>query len=275
MDSQTGRPNRRQFLAGTVTTAAWMSVYGHSVPANERSGPRILSLELRTSASLNKMRDFYCRSIGLGVVEEKADRLTVAAGQTRLTFMSSAADDGKPFYHFAFNIPENKLLDARTWQGKRTPLLPVPEGLQDPKFPNDVVHFRHWNAHSIFFLDPAGNVLEYIARHDLRNAARGTFDREDILYASEIGLIVDDVPAASRKLREIAGLDQYKGGDEQFTAIGDERGLLLVMKRGRILSLALKEKKGADVFPTTVQIKGSQRTKHALPGFPYELSVEE
>jgi catechol 2,3-dioxygenase-like lactoylglutathione lyase family enzyme len=275
MDSESGRLDRRQFLGGAIASATWMNVHGHSFAVTEPSGPRILSLELRTSTSINKMRDFYSQSMGLDVIEEKADCLAIAAGQTRLTFMSAAKDDGKPFYHFAFNIPENKLLDARTWQRKRTPLLPVPEGLQDPKFPNDVVHFRHWNAHSVFFLDPAGNVLEFIARHDLKNVARGSFDREDILYASEIGLIVDDVPAASRKLREMAGLEQYKGGDEQFTAIGDECGLLLVMKRGRILSLASKEKKAADVFPTKVQIKGLQRNEHALPKFPYELSVVE
>jgi hypothetical protein len=93
--------------------------------------------------------------------------------------------------------------------------------------------------------------------------------------ASGMGMIVDDARSSARKVGDMARVDQYKGGDEQFTAIGDERGLLVVMKRGRNLSLALEEKKEAGVFPTAVQIRGGQRTKYVLPKFPYELSFKE
>src|SRR5207249_7567926 len=137
----------------------------------------------------------------------------------------SAAAKEKPFYHFAFNIPENKVLAAHRWQKKRTPLLPIPKTLRDPGYPDEVVNY-HWNAHSIFFFDPSSNVVEYIARHDLKNGAPGGFASQDILYASEIGLIVDDVPATASKLKDIVVLNQDKGGSYQFTALGVERGLL-------------------------------------------------
>src|SRR5262249_7227454 len=103
--------------------------------------------------------------------------------------------------------------------------------LRDADYPNDVVNYSHWNAHSIFFFDPAQNVVEYIARHALRNRAEGSFDSRQILYASEIAFVVDEVAAAAQRMREAVGLDQYRGGDDQFRAIGDERGLLLVMCR--------------------------------------------
>jgi catechol-2,3-dioxygenase len=153
-------------------------------------------------------------------------------------------------------------------------LLPIPERLRDPKFPDDIVDYRHWNAHSIFFLDPAGNVVEYIARHDLKNAAEGGFSSADILYASEIGLIVDDVPTTASKLKEVVGEDQYRGGSDQFTALGDEHGLLLVMKRGRMLNFnPSTAEKAARVFRTNVRVRGGQRTQYRFPGFPYEVSV--
>jgi hypothetical protein len=85
-------------------------------------------------------------------------------------------------------------------------------------------------------------------RHDLGNAAPGPFTSLDILYASEIAFVVDDVPATAETLRGVAGVEQYRGGSDQFLALGDERGLLLVMRRGRNLGLASPRRRAADVF---------------------------
>jgi hypothetical protein len=220
------------------------------------------------------MKAFYHQSLGLPVAEENAERLTIDAGLTRLTFLRSAADGGRPFYHFAFNIPENKVLAAHQWQARRTPLLPIPETLRDPNYPDDVVDYRHWNAHSIFFFDPGGNVVEYIARHDLGNAAPGEFGSADILYASEIAFVVDDVGATAARLKAVVRAGQYKGASDQFAAVGDERGLLLVMGRGRVISFESPERKAVSVFPTRAAVRGGVRTRYDFPGFPYEVSVE-
>lgn len=221
------------------------------------------------------MKSFYHGLLGLRVLEEQPERLTIAAGQTWLTFLRSAGEDEKPFYHFAFNIPENKVLAAYQWQKERAPLLPIPITLQDPNYPAEVVAYRHWNAHAIFFFDPAGNVVEYIARHDLKNAAEGNFSNKDILYASEIAFVVDDVAATATKLREVIGMGLYKGASDQFAAIGDEHGLLLVMKRGRLISFEAPEQKAVSVFPTTVTVRGRRPTNYIFPKFPYKVSVEE
>jgi catechol-2,3-dioxygenase len=282
MDPHSLRPGRRQFLTWTSSFAAFLAAHGSinaDKPSKEFSPlegkrPRILSLELLCSAPLAKMRDFYHQLLGLRVMDEQADRLTLGAGGSRLTFVKAGPGEGKPFYHFAFNIPENKLLAARNWQKERTPLLPIPPRLRDPNYPGDVVNYSHWNAHSIFFFDPAQNVVEYIARHDLQNCAPGDFSTRDILYASEIGLIVDDVPAMSAHVREVIGVKQYRGGDEQFTALGDEYGLLLVMKRGRVISFDAPEKKAVSVFRTVAAVCGGKPKRHLFPGFPYEICVE-
>lgn len=274
---------RRRFLRWASASAAFFAVHPCGASENprpdvlpkdpEQTSSRILSLELLSSASVAKMKEFYHASLGLRVVDEKAQRITIAAGATHLTFVQAAANGEKPFYHFAFNIPENKLLDARTWQLERTALLPIPKRLRDPNYPDDVVDYRHWNAHSIFFLDPAGNVVEYIARHDLKNAARGEFGSADILYASEIGLTVDDVSKTALKLKEVFDLSQYRGGSDEFLALGDVHGLVLVIKRGRILSFDAAEKKAASVFRTVARLRGNKQTQYAVPAFPYELFV--
>ena len=272
--------NRREFLRGISTTA--LLAAAHPILAMTQAAkrrpwaapngiPLITGLRLVTSVSLSTMKDFYHGVLGLPVLAEGPTEITIAGGQTPITFANIALDSDAPFYHFAFNIPENKLLAAREWQAERTPLIPPYPRLRDSRYPKDVVHFQSWNSHSVFFWDPAGNLLEYIARHDLNNGAPGGFTSEDILYASEIAMVVDDVSATAARLRETFGLEQYRRGSEVFTAVGDESGLLLVMKRGRVLGF--DEGKGAGVYPTAATIRGKAAALYTVPEFPYEVSV--
>jgi hypothetical protein len=234
--------DRRHFIGSAAATAAFFAMHDLSSlsaqipgpPTIDTPRPRILTLELMSGAPMNAMKAFYGKTIDLRIMDVKADRFTVEAGESRITFVNSAetVEGRQPFYHFAFNIPENKILKALEWQKPRTPMLPIPERNRAAGYPPEVVDYSHWNAHSIFFLDPAGNVVEYIARHDLKNGDNSPFSWADILYASEIGLIVDDVAATAETLKELSAVPQYRGGSDQFMAIGDDWGLLLVMKRG-------------------------------------------
>ena len=161
---------------------------------DDPSGPHPVARAARRSP-LSVMKAFYGKTLDLRLFNERPDRFTVEAGESTITFVTSEDTVGgrAPFYHFAFNIPENKILKALEWQKARTPILAIPERNRAEGFPPEVVDYRHWNAHSVFFLDPAGNVVEYIARHDLKNGDTNAFSWADILYVSEIGLIVDDV----------------------------------------------------------------------------------
>jgi hypothetical protein len=284
MNHQALYSDRRQFLLSAFASGTFFTAHGlfaiekpmaKNSPQNTSSEPRIKSLELLTSVPLEKMKQFYHDSLGFKIIEEKSDRLTIAGGKTPITFVKSSPEEGKPFYHFAFNIPENKILSAHKWQKKRSELLPIPKTLRDPKFPDEVVNYSHWNAHSIFFFDPAENVVEYIARHDLKNTQEGDFDSKDILYASEIAFVVDDVTDIAKKLGEQVGIEPYKGASDQFTALGDEYGLLLVMKRGRMISFEATPKKEVTVFRTKSSVRGQKSNRYSLPKFPYEVLIEE
>jgi catechol-2,3-dioxygenase len=267
------RTSRRGLLAASALGA--VSLVLPAARGEVMDEPRILALELLTAAPLRALKEFYHGALGLRVTAERDDRLTIAGGATPITFAHAPVrgDAAAPFYHFAFNIPQDKIRAARDWQRKRSDLLPIPPALRDPSYPDDVVNYSHWNAHSVFFFDPAGNVVEYIARHDLRNDAGGDFDERDILYASEIAFVTDDVAALSQELKRAAGVEQYRSSSDQFAALGDEHGLLLVMKRGRVISFDAPHRKAVNVFKTTAHVRGARVGEYRATGYPYELQT--
>ncbi|ANM32357.1 hypothetical protein ABI59_19080 [Acidobacteria bacterium Mor1] len=211
------------------------------------------------------MADFYAGVLEFEVLERSRRHLTVAAGETRLRYDYQPAESGSPFYHVAFNIPENKILSARDWQLERTELDPNPNAPRHPDHP-DIVHFAQWDAHAVFFRDPAGNILEHIARHTLDNAAAGPFTSRDISCCSEIALVLDadDLRPEADRLGAAIGLPRYRNSSAQFVALGDENGLVLVMKKGVSL------RGDADIYPTEVELAGAD-FDHSVPGLPYRL----
>ena len=239
-------------------TAALGGTEGGMPAAGGGEQGRIRALRLETATSLEKMRTYYADLLGLPVASEGERELTIAAGASRITFHHAPSAGASPFYHFAFNIPENKILEARAWQLERTELFLTPPNLRDPAYPDDVRHFRSWNAHSVFFWDPAGNVLEFIARHDLANAAAGAFGVDDILYTSEIAFVVDDVPALGHELETRFDLPRYRGS-EVFWAAGDERGLLLVFLRGREIGDPLRGRPAPAAARSAITGAGGRR----------------
>ncbi len=221
---------------------------------------RITELRLQT-ADVARQKQFYFNKMGLALLEESENAISLQAGSTRLIF--ERAEQGlRPLYHFAFNIPENKLAPAKAW-------LTQQEVVLSQVHPDDW-YSTSWNSHAVYFYDPAGSVVEFIARHNLPNASTGTFTARDILYVSEIGLVVNDVPAAVKALRAKLGLDVYQDMAENFAPLGDEYGLFIVVKRGRTW---LASDRRSDVFSTTVTIQGERGQRHVVPGLPYTLDV--
>ncbi|MFS0839714.1 VOC family protein [Paenibacillus sp. 1P03SA] len=185
---------------------------------------KILELTLY-AANITELKQFYGERLGLPVTEENGDSFSFRAGITNVTFIR-AAEAGDNFYHFAFNIPENKIEEAAGWLGERVELLSR-EG-------TPIVHFESWNAHAVYFKDPAGNIVELIARHNLENTSQKPFSEEDIACVSEIGMPVDDVSAALLALKREAGLEAWMTPGDTFAPVGDEQGLFIVVKKGRV-----------------------------------------
>ena len=272
---------RRTFIYNSATMAALIGMHDVLASCGPASatiytslGARLLHLDLITAASLVELKKFYTSLLGLPMISDQTDRFTIRAGETTIRFIKTNEKDATPFYHFAFNIPENKILKAREWQLKRTPLSATPSHMTDDKYPNDIRHFQNWNAHSVFFWDPAGNLVEYIARHDLKNSVDGEFSSKDILCVSEIAFIVSDANIIADDIKSSFGLNQYRGGDENFRAIGDENGLLLVIKKGRVWESHTNISRTPDTIKTAVTIKADKKEKWKPKNYPFEINVK-
>ena len=213
---------------------------------------RIQKLSLQTAVPLKEMAAFYKDVLEMNV-QLTEEQLVVDAGTTQLVF-TPAKDGTKPYYHFAFNIPENKILSARNWLGERTKLSVTPIAAREKGLPNDIMPFNHWNSHSVFFWDPAGNILELICRHALKNGTKGEFHSGEIYYASEIGFVTEDVNQLAGNIKSTFQLEQYSGGGSTFRAIGDETGLLILFKRGGT-PVGAKTGQSWQIHPTDVVVR--------------------
>jgi hypothetical protein len=116
--------------------------------------------------------------------------------------------------HFAVNVPPQRFGDAVGWARERAELV------------EDDVPFEAWRARSAYFFDPAGNIVELIARE------RAPGD-DLFLEISEVGFPVTDVGAAVDWLESELGLPWFSGNRRDFAAVGDDRGLLIVVPVGR------------------------------------------
>jgi len=221
----------------------------------------ITYLELDTK-KLQVQRDFYSNALGLPV-DLSLNKLKVTAGKTTLVFTQAEPNfDGA--YHFAFNIPENQFRAAKEWISKRISLLQDETG-------EDEFSSENWNSHSIYFKDAAGNILEFIARHNLKNAVAGAFGGSQILNVSEIGLSSEDVIAFANKLCSTLNLSIFKQEPaETFTPVGDDNGLFILPAKDRIWY----PDTGVPAQLLPVKVKGSVEGKEwEVRGVPYEILV--
>jgi hypothetical protein len=219
----------------------------------------ITYLEL-SSKDLLAQRDFYANILELPVTLDSAI-LEVKAGATMLRF-TQAPSEFQGAYHFAFNIPENQYSAAKQWITNRIPLLRDKTGQED-------FESKTWTSSSVYFLDAAGNVLEFIARHTLNNALNGDFDSRYILNISEIGLPSENVITLANDLCTQLGLSVYKQEpNENFTPVGDENGLFILPAKDRIWM----PDSGVPAKLLPVKVRGEANGKEwEVRGVPYEI----
>jgi len=219
----------------------------------------VIYLELLTT-NLQAQRDFYSDVLELPV-KLSDTRLEVKAGKTDLIF-TRAQPDFNGAYHFAFNIPENQLPAAKEWITSRTPLLHDETGMNE-------FESKSWNSHSVYFKDATGNVLEFIARHNLKNVVEGDFDSSQILNISEIGLPSEDVIAFAGELCSKLNLSVFEQEpSETFTPVGDDNGLFILPIKNRIWI----PNSGVPAKLLPVRVKGDTNGREwEVRGVPYEI----
>ncbi len=215
-------------------------------------------LELRLSTqNLAHQRAFYTEALELRLLEETAEYFAVKAGSSLLRFNLSEGKAGP--YHLAFNIPENKLSEAKAWLLERVELL---EEDGQNQFSSE-----SWNAEQVYFLDADGNILESIARHELQHTSYSSFGSRHILNVSEIGYVVPDVPKTVEALSNL-GLTPYHESGQTFSAVGDAHGLLIIAETARPwFPTEIK----AGIAPLELTFSSAAPFDYTEPGLPYHL----
>lgn len=180
---------------------------------------KIKELKIYT-ADLSKQIDFYESKIGLKLIEKTEFEASVQIGKSILKLIEN--DQFQP-YHFAINIPSNKVEEALNWLKSRVGIL------KDEK--NEIQDFKSWNAKAIYFYDIDKNIVEFIARKNLGNESHEDFGANSLLEISEIGMAVNNIKTTFNTLKQISNIEKYDGGFEKFCAIGTEHGLFICIDK--------------------------------------------
>lgn len=213
----------------------------------------IKQIQLYTN-HMDTIYEFYKEVLEFPVLDEKSASFQV--GTSILSFKKNM-DSCDPYYHFAFNITESSFEKSIEWlKSKRIHINLIDEN-------------KKWNSHSIYFYDPAGNIVEFIARHNLKSNSTGDFTVQDILNISEIGFPSHDVRTASTHLITEYGVDTYKSVNDVFASLGTEEGLFILSSLDRHWKGSSKK---VAIFPLEVTIEGNKDDEQMFLDYPYKIT---
>ena len=151
--------------------------------------------------------------------------------------------------HFAVNV--GRFDDAVAWARGQAELI------------EEDVPFEAWRARAAYYFDSVGNLVELIARERAPGA-------ELLIEVSEVGLPVADVGAAVDFLEAELGLSHFSGDRSNFSAVGDDHGLFIVVPVGR--PWLFTDRPASDA-PVRVTIDGTVPRELRVPGSEHAIEV--
>ena len=221
---------------------------------------KLQEIRLQTNR-LFPLYHFYKNVLELPVSDDSDTHFTIQSGLSKLIFEKADDPLSYPNYHFAFNIPSNRIHEAYDWLKERTELLWIEE------YKSYIADFTNWNAKSVYFLDPAGNIAELIARADLNDIINEQFSSKHIRSVSEIGIVFPE-SSFQRSIEQLLKdhtLEYFSKQPplEKFCAIGNDEGLFIIVPENR--SWYPCTDRHAGIFPMTISfLVGTSAKKISL-----------
>lgn len=181
----------------------------------------IIELTLLTN-NLPETKKFYAQTFGFEINEETERSISFSIGTSKLNF-ELIEEKQNPKYHFAFNIPLNKIDQAIIYTNKRTHLIETEKN-------SFVTDFKNWEAKAIYFFDNNKNILEFITRKDLNNNSKKKFTKNSILNINEIGVVADEPLLTSDEIIKKTKTTFFSKGPkrEDFSTVGNDNGLFVI-----------------------------------------------
>lgn len=148
---------------------------------------------------VHAMQDFYKETLELPIINATDMSFEAQIGASTITFQQSNSFV-KPFYHFAIDIPANQFNEAKQYIVNKVPLL-TEDG-------QDEVYFEFSNARSLYFEDPSGNIIEWIARLEDNPKSTEPFSSASLIGLSEMSFAVHDKITIAKQLKEVGIVDR-------------------------------------------------------------------
>lgn len=195
---------------------------------------------------LDEMKAFYVNSLNFPLTAVSAGSFSIKVGESELIFKESALHT-KPFYHFAFNVPANRFMEAKQWATQRVFL-----NTEEKK---DEIYFEAFDAHSFYFEDPAHNIVEYISRHSDCPPSNDPFSSKSLLSIGEINLTTPHVRSVGTQLIN-SGITVRNNRplNETFNFLGSGSAFFLVGAPKRRWFFSDRD---SEVHPLTVKVNHS------------------
>ncbi|MFC4560140.1 VOC family protein [Virgibacillus kekensis] len=204
------------------------------------------------SNRLRETKDFYTETLGLELLGSEESSFRIKVGESVLEFIESKQKI-EPFYHFAFNIPDNVFNEAKEWTRSRVNLN-EDEG-------DDEAHFEFLNSRAFYFNDPSGNIAEFIARRNNQSPAK-EFSVDSIMNISEINLTVKDVKSAANQLVKfgipVRENESVEENSLNFMGEAEDAAFLLLGPEGRRWIFS---EKYSEVHPVSIQVDNQKLIK--------------
>ncbi|PGS47299.1 glyoxalase [Bacillus sp. AFS041924] len=192
---------------------------------------------------LNETKDFYINKLKFNCITSKNNSFTIEVGESLLEFVE-AKEGTNPFYHFAFNVPSNQFQKAKKW-AQSIVKLTMEEG-------HDEIYFEFLDAHSFYFEDPSGNIVEFISRHSISRKSVMPFSVQSILNISEINLTTHDVFTVGKQLISNGILE--RNNNELINGLNFMGGKGCFILLGPPNRKWLFSNKNAEIFPVVITI---------------------
>ena len=190
---------------------------------------------------LAEQKQFYTQVLTLPLLAEDEEKFTVKIGVSSLTFIAS--ENTNPA-HFAINISSNKIQEALEWTQQRIAVLLCED--------EQIADFSNWNAEALYFYDIDKNIVEFIARKDLKSSNTAPFSLIDLLSISEIGIVSSDNKAIYNQLNTMRPIPVYDGNFERFCVLGNAEGLFILVNNTKKKWFPTQE----EAFVADFHIKG-------------------
>ncbi|KAA0957249.1 serine hydrolase [Planococcus sp. ANT_H30] len=195
------------------------------------------------------MKGFYEYQLGFRIVEENETSFTLSIGESQLVFQES---ERPAIYHFALNIPGNQYTLAKHWASERV-TLNRQEGM-------DEVFYANFDADAFYFQDPAGNVVEFIARRSVDRM--GNFTVDSLLdisevsmttpYVEEVGELIEqmDIPVRGNKGIDAKSLNFLGSGHAFIILVAPKRTWYFSKQKSETHPLAIELRDGRQISMT-------------------------